>query len=260
MDEGVTIAIPNWNHELLLPRSIGSAMKGLTACRERGWEGEVIVVDDASRDGSQTLLRQWEAIYYKDGLKVLPFRENAGLAATRNQALLAARYRYIVFLDADNEILPENLPLFVETLKETRAAATYGNLLVRTLGSRESFDAISNECVHDRLFAGNYIDAFAVFDRAQLLDAGGYSALIPVWEDYAQWLHFATNGREIVFVPAVLGYYYLLPGSMITTIANDTKTQSLNSQVTRVYDQLKSRSHLPLNTRHRRYHPALGYL
>src|SRR5262245_39842065 len=116
---GVTIAIPNWNHELLLPRSIGSALRAIDLLRSEGVPAEVLVIDDGSRDGSQTLLRQLEALYYQDGLRCLAFQANAGLAASRNQTLNHARYRYLAFLDADNELIPENLPLFVKTLEQT---------------------------------------------------------------------------------------------------------------------------------------------
>src|SRR5687768_16903497 len=84
---GVTVAIPNWNHELLLARSVGSALRAVRLLRLRGVPGEVLVVDDASRDGSLVLLRQMEALHYGDGLRVLALGRNGGLAATRNAAL-----------------------------------------------------------------------------------------------------------------------------------------------------------------------------
>ena len=59
---GVTIAIPNWNHEVLLPRSVLSALRTVAILREQGVPAEVLVIDDFSRDGSLTLLRQLEAL------------------------------------------------------------------------------------------------------------------------------------------------------------------------------------------------------
>ena len=199
---GVTIAIPNWNHEILLPRSIASALRAMDLLRSEGVPAEVLVIDDFSRDGSQTLLRQLEALYYKDGFRCLTFGANAGLAASRNQTLNHARYRYLAFLDADNELIPENLPLFVKTLEQTRAAVAYGNLLIRTPTADHAHFATSNESIQKRLFQGNYVDAFSVWDRFQLLDVGGYDASYHFGEDYEMWLHLATNGRRIVFVPA----------------------------------------------------------
>src|SRR5437660_1438594 len=124
-EAGVTIAIPNWNHEILLPRAITSALRAVAILRERGMPAEVLVIDECSRDGSLTLLRQLEALHYRDGLRCLSFASTASLATSRNEAAHHARYRYLAFLDADNELIPENLPIFLETLQQTRAAAVY---------------------------------------------------------------------------------------------------------------------------------------
>jgi glycosyltransferase involved in cell wall biosynthesis len=254
---GVTIAIPNWNHELLLPRSIASALRAVDLLRNEGVPAEVLVIDDGSRDGSQTLLRQLEALYSKDGLRCLCFGVNAGSAASRNQTLNHARYRYLAFLDADNELIPENLPLFVETLQQTQAAAAYGNLLMRTPTSNYAHYMQSRESIQKRIFRGiNPVDTFSVWDRAQLLDVGGYDASCHV-EDYELWLHLATNGRRIVFVPAVLGYYYILPGS---NCSDPQKVDIAISRVLRIFNQVKAREFLQMNTCHLRYHPALGYI
>src|SRR5688572_28364497 len=51
---GMTIAIPNWNHELVLPRSVASALDGVGQLARHDVRAEVLVIDDASRDGSLT--------------------------------------------------------------------------------------------------------------------------------------------------------------------------------------------------------------
>ncbi|OAI42033.1 hypothetical protein AYO40_02035 [Planctomycetaceae bacterium SCGC AG-212-D15] len=255
--EGVTVAIPNWNHELLLSRGIASALAAVRALREEGGDGEVLIIDDASRDGSLPLLRQLETQYYGAGLRVLALARNAGLAHARNLALTHRRYRHIVFLDADNELIPKNTPCFWRAAQETSAAACYGNLLVRTITSQRAFFVYSNEPFQDRIFQNNYVDALAMFDGDQLADGGGYLPNASPIEDHEQWLHLATNGRGVVFVPAVFGYYYLLPESMITDAG---KAQAATSMVRRMYDQFEARAHLPMKTRHLRYHPAIGYL
>jgi glycosyltransferase involved in cell wall biosynthesis len=254
---GVTIAIPNWNHEIMLPRAIASALRAAGLLREEGIPSEVIVIDDASRDGSQTLLRQLEALYAQDGFRCLALGANVGLATVRNRAMEHARYRYLSFLDADNELVPENLPLFVRTLEQTGAAVAYGNLLVRTPVADYAHYVLSNESMQMKIFRGNYVDAFSVWDRVQLHDVGGFETSFNALEDYEMWLHLATNGRRIVFVPAVLGYYYALPVSL----ALDRQKQDATvGRICRMYDQVKVREFLQMNTCHLRYHPELGYL
>ena len=254
--DGVTIAIPNWNHELLLPRSVSSGLAAVRVLRDEGVPAEVLVVDDSSRDGSLTLLRQLEAHYYEDGLRVLARSSNAGLGPGRNLALQEARHRYVVFMDADNELVPATTPLFRQALIDTGAAAAYGNLLVRVVALPGACGVVSNESFQNRIFQGNYVDAFAMVDRLQLLDGGGYSSYVPALEDYEQWLHLATNGRGVVFVPLVFGYYYVMPNSMIV----EANHLALTPRMRRVFDQLGCRKHLTLPTNHLRYHPAIGYL
>src|SRR5579883_1411292 len=95
---GVSIVIPNWNHELLLPRSISSGLAAVRCLAGENVPAEVMVIDDCSRDGSLTLLRNLEAVYYEDGFRVLARSTNGGLAAARNLGLVHARHRYVIFM------------------------------------------------------------------------------------------------------------------------------------------------------------------
>src|SRR5580692_9464215 len=96
---GLTIAIPNWNHRGFLPRSIRSARAAIASIREFGYPGEVLVIDDASRDGSGSFLRSLDGMYGWDDVSVLLQAKNAGLAAVRNRALELTRFSHVLFLD-----------------------------------------------------------------------------------------------------------------------------------------------------------------
>lgn len=258
---GVTIAIPNWNRELLLPRSVTSALTAVRLFREQNTPAEVLVIDDGSRDGSLTLLRQLEAFHVRDGLRVLARPAPAGLAEARNLALERARQRYVVFMDAGNELLPRTTPLFRRALVETGAAAAYGNLIVRRGDSGPARTVINNESFQRRMFRHNQIAAFAMVDRLQLLDGGGYSASLPSIEEYEQWLHLACNGKEILFVPLVFGYYDRSSRSnRAKADERNCDLKKLHARRRRTFDECGARRYLGLTTLHRRYYPALGYL
>lgn len=254
--DGLTIAIPNWNHELALSRALRSAMDTARLLRTDGVVVEVLVVDDESHDGSLLLLRQYEALYYGDGLRVHALRHNVGLGAARNVALNLAAYRYIVFLDADNELVPANMPQFYATIRITGAAVVYGNL-VDVLPDGTVDRMISNDGVDVSMFSLNYVDACALFDAHQLLDVNGY---VTGWHPYEDWelnLHLATNGRRAVFVPLLFGIYNRLPGSM--TAETEGKRGPLEGLLHRMYDQLGLRKRMAMHTRRLRYHPDVGY-
>jgi glycosyltransferase involved in cell wall biosynthesis len=261
--DGVTIMIPNWNHEYLLGRSVGSALRGVSDLREHGINAEVLVVDDGSRDGSPTLLRQAEALYFEDGLRVKILPTNGGLPAkTRNVGIDSAFYRYICFLDADDELIPENLWHFYRSVKQTNAALVYGNMMGITDAGEPNM-LISNESYQQRLLTGNYIGAMILADRMQLHDMGGISEHpdMIAREDWELNLHLAANGRKLVFVPIMMGiYYHEVPGSMTKEARLSELHQKQQSYVRRVYNQLGIRAVQPITTRHLRYHPDIGYL
>lgn len=255
---GMTIAIPNWNHECFLPRSVGSALSALASLRTVGEDGEVLVIDDASRDGSISLLRRLEATHCSQGLRIFARKQNAGLTANRNLALAIARFDSVLLLDADNELVPENAPLLLEALRSTGAAGVYGNLLHKNSGEEFAVGLHSHEPVHSGIFDLNFVDALALVDRCQVLDAGGYEAASHPWEDWDLWLHLIALGRKLVHVPVIAGYYHSLPASMIKEGQSDKQPKM--DRIRRVYDQLGRRGAMRHNTDYCRYHPALGFL
>jgi glycosyltransferase involved in cell wall biosynthesis len=254
---GVTIFIPNWNQRAFLPRAIGSALRALDALSRGGVPGEVIVLDDASRDGSQKLLRSVEMARGDNRLATVFLRRNVGLPRVRNAGLGLARYRSILFLDADNELVPENLPLFFAAMRETGAALVYGNLLDRSADG--IVGARSNRLPTMELFDGNYIDALALLDVEQVLQTGGFSTLPELYgyEDWELILSLIEHELELVFVPAVLGYYTVGRRSML----RETELRAKDRW------QLIQRLHAPRGTRGwdprrvgRAYDPRIGFL
>jgi glycosyltransferase involved in cell wall biosynthesis len=105
---GLTIFIPNWNHEALLPRALKSAFEAVAVLQSNGFGAEVLVIDDASRDGSLKLLRTIQSVYGRDDLRVVSLRKNYGQARLANLALEISSFRFVLRLDADNQLMPEN--------------------------------------------------------------------------------------------------------------------------------------------------------
>ena len=77
LEDGLTIVIPNWNHQPYLP--VRYALQGLKRLEEDGYSGEIIAIDDASRDGSQKLLRSIQMLYGEPTVKTLFLPQNLGL-------------------------------------------------------------------------------------------------------------------------------------------------------------------------------------
>jgi len=87
--------VNNYNYEGFLREAVDSAL-GQTHPRT-----EVVVVDDGSADGSRGII----ASYGDRALPVL--KENGGQGSALNAGFAAARGEIVIFLDADDVLLPE---------------------------------------------------------------------------------------------------------------------------------------------------------
>jgi hypothetical protein len=96
MQPAVSIVIPNFNKGRFIEATVRSALDQA--------ESEVIVVDDASTDGSLEVLRPLSAEC--TGLRLMPMPENRGGSHCRNRGLQAARGEFVIFLDSDDLLLP----------------------------------------------------------------------------------------------------------------------------------------------------------
>jgi glycosyltransferase involved in cell wall biosynthesis len=258
--------IPNWNHRAYLPRSVRSALQSLKRLEEDGFSGEIIIIDDASRDGSQKRLRSIQMLYSEHGLKLLFLPRNLGLPRVRNLGLQMSKYRYVCLMDADNELIGDNLPLFLRSIIETGATLVHGNLIEKQ--GEQVTQMLSSRVANLRLTSRNFIDAFALVEADKLLRLGGYVSdpLLYGIEDWEMHLHLIFEETKIVFVPAAMGYYYRNPRSMLEEVGQKSEGQRVgsfaaepSSLVQRMYAQSGTREWDPLQVG-RIYHPAVGYI
>lgn len=95
-----TVVIPNYNGMKYLPRCIAALRRQGTA------DFELLVVDNASTDGSAEWLRE-------HGVPFLREEENLGFAGGVNAGIRAVRTPYVLLLNNDTEVFPG----FVETME-----------------------------------------------------------------------------------------------------------------------------------------------
>ncbi len=112
MDLSVVIPVYNEVESLpLLHKAIHEAMKDL----KRSWE--VVYVDDGSKDGSNKVLAELAA-QDQQHVCVVEFRRNFGQTTAIAAGIDHARGEVIVFLDADLQNDPADIPMILEKLDE----------------------------------------------------------------------------------------------------------------------------------------------
>jgi glycosyltransferase involved in cell wall biosynthesis len=122
MEYRLSVVLPNYNHARYLSRAI-DAIAGQTTAAD-----EIIVIDDASTDDSQNVLRQCQNRH--PNLTVLINQHNLGALLTLQRGLEAASGRYIYFAAADDQILPG---FFSQAVDALEAAPTVGLFCAETI-------------------------------------------------------------------------------------------------------------------------------
>jgi len=124
----ISIIIVNWNTRELLKNC-------LAAIREtvRGLSCEVIVVDNASSDGSIAMLRD----SFPDVI-VIENTQNRGFGAANNQALLIMKGRYALLLNSDTVLRDQAVERLFSFMESHPEAAMACGQLLNADGSRQN--------------------------------------------------------------------------------------------------------------------------
>jgi len=107
------VIVPAYNEAENIPELV----RELRSTFERfGLEGEVVLVDDGSTDGTGALARREAAAW--DRLRVVAHRRNFGKTEALLTGAEATQARWLVLFDADLQHSPDEIPRFLEKLEE----------------------------------------------------------------------------------------------------------------------------------------------
>ena len=87
-------------------------------------EKEIIIVDDASTDGTRDLLKKYEE---QERFKVIYQSKNAGKGSALRAGFDKAEGEIIIVQDGDLEYNPKEYPLLIEPILDGRADVVYGS-------------------------------------------------------------------------------------------------------------------------------------
>lgn len=118
--KSISVIIPAYQAGHYLEAAVGSCLS------QSRLPVEVIVVDDGSSDGT------WEVVQ-KFGNRVLGKRlENGGVSRARNVGAAMASGELLLFLDADDILLPNAMESLTSCLEASAAGMAYGMVIERT--------------------------------------------------------------------------------------------------------------------------------
>jgi len=206
-DDRVSVIIPCYNQAHYLGDALASV-----AAQTHG-QPEVIVVDDGSTDNTVEVAKCYPGVRYVR-------QDNAGLAAARNTGIRHSTGEYLVFLDADDRLLPSALRVGLTAL-----AARPGHAFV--FGAWHLIDADGSVLptpesarVEENPYRGFLRMCFistpaaVMYRRAAVVAAGGFDTVVSPSADYD--LYFRLTRRWPVYCHGELVAEYRRHGANMT--------------------------------------------
>jgi succinoglycan biosynthesis protein ExoO len=219
----VTVVMANYNGEAFIGQAIGSVQ----AQSLKSWE--LIVVDDASQDGSLGVIRSYAQ--RDPRIRVIRQPANRGPAAARNRALDAARGDWIAIFDSDDVMAPDRLERLVRRARDEGAAIIADNQMIcgQDLKPERQYIPDSSMAKLRRVDLAHFIDCGRLYSshpdlgflkpmvsRRLIARAGTrYDETLRIGEDFHFMLTLLIQGADILIEPEPL-YRYRKHGASIS--------------------------------------------
>ncbi len=216
----VSVIMANYNGAAYLQDAVASVLD------QSHSELELIVVDDASDDGSHEILRKWAA----SDARVRPIflTTNVGAAGARNIAVGAARGAWIAIVDADDLIHPMRIERLLATAQRMGADAVADDLL--SFGASETAgqtlladapnlgpkwitaaDLVQSDAAIAGLASLGYLKPMI---RRDTLGALRYDETLRIGEDFDLYCHLLVQGARFLLTPDPTYLYRRYRGSV----------------------------------------------
>jgi glycosyltransferase involved in cell wall biosynthesis len=204
----ISVIIPTHNRAEFLRCAITSVLSQTLQ------DFEVIVVDDASVDNTQEVVRS----FGDDRIRYLRHHvtTNKGAASARNTGVLHANGDYIAFLDDDDEWLPDKLKMQLDRLE--LSPPTLGGVYTGSLEVERSNGKIVSRIIpskkgriFDEMIIQNWIGPTSTLIlRKQCFEKVGlFDASLSYSEDYDMWLRVSKEyDFDYIAEPLVKFHYH----------------------------------------------------
>ncbi len=114
----LSIVVPCYNEE----KTIKEILHRLQVAPMRGWQKEIIVVDDASHDATRDILKQ-----YEDSVRIIYSEKNGGKGTAVRRGIEYATGEFVLIQDADLEYDPADIQHLLAVAESNTAEVVYGS-------------------------------------------------------------------------------------------------------------------------------------
>lgn len=199
----VTVLMTVYNGRAFLPEAIESVL------RQTLREFELLIIDDASTDGSVARIRS----YHDPRIRLVVNEANVGQTPSLNRGLALARAPYVARLDQDDVCLPDRLERQASLLQQHPETAVVGTRMMDMDEHGRRLGAAGRQMKDRGTFLGLLCLGLCplghpsvMFRREMVLSLGGYDASCAPAEDVDLWTKLAMHGHtaQVIDEPLVL--------------------------------------------------------
>ena len=241
-----SIIIPVYNAELYIKKCLESIFK------QKYDDVEIIVIDDGSTDNSINIIKE-----YEKKVKIIS-QKNMGVSSARNAGIYGATGEWIIFLDADDELLFNSLKCLNEIIRTNEVDLIITNTISNTTKRKENLQynvvkiSNKNEFFNSIISINYYKNIDKIYENNRCI--GGkvfktdiikkydlkFDSKIHTFEDGFFVMNFANKCENIIFSSNEIYLYREVKTSKTHTIneKNITELENVLSKMNEVLESL----------------------
>jgi glycosyltransferase involved in cell wall biosynthesis len=251
----VSIITPVYNGSATIEEAIQSLLLQILP----NWE--LIIIDDGSTDNTSEIINK-----IKDPRICYFHQENQGRSIARNNGISHSNGEYLLFLDADDWLLPNALqdhvaildsnPKYGVSVSDGYFCDYHGNKIIRISERRSpvtSGNVLEKIIVEPGIIGGSLL----AMVRKQIITAHGikFDETLSIGEDWLFWIEIAQL-TEFSFIDSITGMYRWYPENT----SNSVKENFRNNQLFFIHKKIIASeyfSHLPIHVKDKFYYRLL---
>ena len=191
----ISVVIPLYNKKATIERSLRSVLS------QSYGDFEVVVVNDGSTDGSMDVVRS-----ILDDRIIIVEQENGGPSKARNTGVKHCHGDWIVFLDADDELLPDALGGFAHCIAEHSEANFIACPFYCDIGTKKVLKYPYSDGWLNNPFKAHFLNNFytrtgSFICKKNLIETHPFCEYLRRYEDFEAW--FRIYKDAIIYLCSV---------------------------------------------------------